>query len=110
MEFRLNCICQSQMFCHSVPPPLEEYCDERVLSFCLFVSLSVRAYLSLSFSLEPHVHISPIFYAFCRLPWLGPSLTALRYVMCGTSGFVYDVIFSYDGPYWRRDITTAASL
>ena len=33
-----------------------------------------------------------------RLPWFGPHLAALQYVMYGTSGFVDDVMFSSSGP------------
>jgi len=42
---------------------------------CLFVCLSARI------SQKPHVQISPNFLYILSVAWLGPSLTAMRYVM-----------------------------
>jgi len=66
-----------------------EYCDENV---CLAVCLSLREHISGT--------TCPIYANFCEYylwPWLGPSLTTLRYVILCTSGVVNDVMFSRNG-------------
>jgi len=52
------------------------------LSICLFAHITGK----------PHGGASPISRACCLWLWLGPLLTALRYVIC-TSGFVNHVCF-----------------
>jgi len=57
-----------------LPERAAKSCDEYV---CLSVCLSARI------TRKPHRWISPVFFhACCLWPWLGPPLTALRYVMC----------------------------
>jgi len=53
------------------------------MSVCLSVCLSVLfVCLSAGMSEKPHVQILPYFLLCCYLwPWLGPPLTAVRYVM-----------------------------
>jgi len=75
-----------------------KYCDEYV---CMSVCLSART------SLENHTAKLQLFYARCLWPWLGPPQTQIKTgiggacAICGdtlcTSGFVDDVMFSYNG-------------
>jgi len=58
---------------YSVPETGAEYCDDRVC-LCLYACAPVREHIS--------GNTRPIFTNFsCMLPWLGPPLAALRYVM-----------------------------
>jgi len=74
-----------------------KYCHEYV---CLFVSL--LAYLE-----NRMTKLHPIFNACCLWPWLGPPLTALRYVMY--FWIVDDVIFSDHRPNGPQSATMLCS-
>jgi len=93
--FVKNCFSLMMTFycdCYYFTPKGEKYCDEYdCLSVCISVCLSVWSCNSKT--------TRPIFTKFlsaCYLsPWLGPLLTALRYVL--NTSFVGDVVFSYHG-------------
>jgi len=74
--------------------PAAKYCDKHVCFVCLFVCLSVRSHILKNHTSKFHQIICTRYLR----SWFGPA------VLFCTSGFVDDVMCSYNGPNQRRRV------